>query len=94
MTLSLIFSGMTAMGSSKGVASVMDDAVREEALARLGRLADGALADGDHGGAAPPAPREISSSSCAVFSPTMKTWKASAPIRLITISWTMRTTSL
>ena len=39
------------------------------------------------------APSEVSSSSWPVLSLTMKRWKASAPIRLMTISWTMRMTS-
>jgi hypothetical protein len=38
-------------------------------------------------------PSEVSSSSWPVLSLTTKMWKASAPMRLMTISWTMRMTS-
>jgi hypothetical protein len=39
-------------------------------------------------------PSDLSTSRAPVFSLTTRMWKASAPIRLITISWTIRTTSL
>ncbi len=91
--MSLILSGMTAIGWSKGVGSRWATcsakwfspvlAAVPMTPSPIGMAVIGAAC-----------PSEISSSSRPVFSLTMKRWNASAPIRLMTISWTMRTTSL
>ena len=93
ITLSLIFRGITAMGSVEGAWGRAAPRSPRRSSPRSGRLTDEPLADGDGGGDRHLALRGLELEP-PVFSLTMKRWKTSAPIRLMTISWTMRTTSL